>query len=101
MISPSSSIPTARVQLGHYVENHGELYICVDSRVLLEEEEQEKKAKGELEDEQVERAEEEVEGDGEDLLSTQEDNTHEQYKGKKREVLEQVRQLVITKCDRY
>ena len=80
VISPSSSIPTARVQLGHYAENHGEHYMCEDSRVLLEEEEQEKKAKGELEDEQEERAEEEVEDDGVDLLSTQEDNTHEQYK---------------------
>ena len=106
VISPSSSIPTARVQLGHYAENHGEHYICVDGRVLLEEEQQEKKANGEVEeveddeqeeraeeevedDEQDERAEEEVEDDGEDLLSTQEDDTHGQYMGKEREVLEQ------------
>ena len=41
-----------------------------------------------------------MEGDGANLLSTQEDNTHDQYTGKEREVLEQVRQLVITKCDR-
>ena len=90
VISPSSSIPTARVQLGHYAENHGEHYICVDGRVLLEEEQQEKKANGEVEevedDEQDERAEEEVEDDGEDLLSTQEDDTHGQYMGKEREV---------------
>lgn len=77
VISPSSSIPTARVQLGHYAENHGEHYICVDGRVLLEEEEQE------------ERAEEEVEDDGADLLSTQEDYAHGQYMGKEREVPEQ------------
>ena len=66
---------------------------------------QKKKAKGEVEkvenDEQEERAEEEVEGDGADLLSTQKDNTHDQYIGKEREVLEQVRQLVITKCESY
>ena len=90
VISPSSSIPTARVQLGHYAENHGEHYICVDGRVLLEEEQQEKKANGEVEevedDEQDERAEEEVEDDGEDSLSTQEDDTHGQYMGKEREV---------------
>ena len=47
MISPFSSIPTARVQLGRYAENHGEHYICVEGRVLLEEEEQEKKAEKE------------------------------------------------------
>ena len=88
-ISPSSSITTARVRLGHYAENHGEHYICVDGRVLLEEEEQGKKANGEVEDdEQEERAEEEVEGEGTDLLSTQEDNTYYQYMGKEREVLE-------------
>ena len=52
-------------------------------------------------DEQEERAEEDVEGDGANLLSTQEDNTHDQYTGKEREVLEQVRQLVITKCESY
>ena len=40
------------------------------------------------EDEQENRAEEEVE-DGAALLSTQEDNTHGQYIGKEREVLEQ------------
>ena len=93
VISPASSIPTARGQLGHYAENHGEHYICVDGRVLLEEEEQEKKANGEVEevedDEQDERAEEEVEDDSEDLFSTQEDDTHGQYMGKEREVLEQ------------
>ena len=64
-----------------------------DGRVLLEEEQQEKKENGEVEevedDEQEERAEEEVEDDGEDLLSTQEDDTHGQYMGKEREVLEQ------------
>ena len=91
VISPSSSIPTARIQLGHYAENHGEHDICVDGRVLLQEE-QDKKANGEVEevedDEQKERAEEEVEDDGADLLSTQEDNTHGQYMGKEREVLE-------------
>ena len=93
VISPSSSIHTARVQLGHYAENHGEHYICVDGRVLLEEEEQEKKTNGEVEkvedDEQEERAEEEVEDDGADLLSTQEDYAHGQYMGKEREVPEQ------------
>ena len=52
-------------------------------------------------DEQEERAEEEVEDDGADLLSTQEDSTHDQCIGKEREVLEQVRQLVITKCESY
>ena len=52
VISPSSSIPTAtaRLQLGHYAENRGGHYICVDGRVLLEGEEQEKKGKGELEE---------------------------------------------------
>ena len=40
------------------------------------------------EDEQENRAEEEVE-DGAALLSIQEDNTHGQYIGKEREVLEQ------------
>ena len=80
MISPSSSIPTARVQLGHYAENHGEHYICVDGRVLSSEEGQE------------ERTEEKVEcnlsADGGELLSTQEDDTDAQYKEKEREVLE-------------
>ena len=90
VISPSSSIPTARVQLEHYAENHGEYYICMEGRVLLEEEQQEKKANGEVEDdEQEETAEEEVEDDGADLLSTKEDNTYGQYMGKEREVLEQ------------
>ena len=51
--------------------------------MLLEEEEEKVK-----DDEQGKRAEEEVE-DGADLLSTQEDNTHYQYLGKEREVLEQ------------
>ena len=27
VISPSSSIPTARVQLGYYADNHGEHYV--------------------------------------------------------------------------
>ena len=67
VISPSSSIPTARVQLGHYAENHGEHYICVDGRVLSYEEGQE------------ERKEEKVEcnlsADGGELLSTHEDDT--------------------------
>ena len=62
VISPSSSIPTARVQLGHYAENHGEHYICVDGKMLLTKEEEEVKN-----DEQEKRAEEEVE-DGADLL---------------------------------
>ena len=35
VISPSSYIPTARVQLGQYAENHVEHYICVDGKVLL------------------------------------------------------------------
>ena len=35
MISPYSSIPTARVQVGQYTENDGEDYTCVDGRVLL------------------------------------------------------------------
>ena len=97
VISPFSSIPTARVQLGHYAENHGEHYICVEGRVLLEEEKQEKKAEKELkmeDDAQEERAEEEVkemEDNGADLLSTQEDNTaHSQYIPTEREVLEQI-----------
>ena len=51
--------------------------------MLLEEEEEKVK-----DDEQEKRAEEEVE-DGADLLSTQEDNTHGQYLGREREVLEQ------------
>ena len=87
VISPFSSIPTARVQLGHYAENHGEHYICVEGRMLLEEEEQEKKAEKEVEqmedDAQEERAKEEVkemEDNGADLLSTLEDNTgHSQH----------------------
>ena len=62
----------ARVQLGHYAENHGEHYICVDGRVLSSEEGQE------------ERIEEKVEcnlsADGGELLSTQEDDTDAQYK---------------------
>ena len=58
VISPSSSISTARVQLGHYAENHGEHYICVESTVLLEEEEEEVK-----DYEQEKSAEEEVEDD--------------------------------------
>ena len=98
VISPFSSIPTARVQLGHYAENHGEHYICVEGRVLLEEEKQEKKAEKEVEqtedDAQEERAEEEVkemEDNGADLLSTQEDNTaHSQYIPTEPEVLEQI-----------
>ena len=43
VISPSFSTPTARVQLGHYAENHGEHYICVEGRVLPSEEEQEQR----------------------------------------------------------
>ena len=58
VISPSSSLPTARVQLGHYAENHGEHHICVESTVLLEEEEEEVK-----DYEQEKSAEEEVEDD--------------------------------------
>lgn len=83
VISPSSSIPTARVQLGHYAENPGEHCICMDGRVLLE-----RKEEGVKDDEQEKRAEEEGE-DGADLLSTQEDNTYGQYIGNEREVLEQ------------
>ena len=97
MISPFSSIPTARVQLEHYAENHGEHYICVEGRVLLEEEEQEKKAEKEVEqmedDAQEERAEEEVkemEDNGADLLSTQDNTAHSQYIPTEREVLEQI-----------
>ena len=97
MISPFSSIPTARVQLEHYAENHREHYICVEGRVLLEEEEQEKKAEKEVEqmedDAQEERAEEEVkemEDNGADLLSTQDNTAHSQYIPTEREVLEQI-----------
>ena len=66
VISPSSSIPTARVQLGHYAENHGEHYICVDGRVLSYEEGQE---------ERKEENECNLSADGGELLSTQEDDT--------------------------
>ena len=62
-ISPSSSIPTARVQLGNYAENNREDYKCVEGRVLLEEEEEEEVK----DDEQEKRAKEEVQ-DGADLL---------------------------------
>ena len=34
LISPSASIPYARVQLGHYAEQHGEHYICVEGGTL-------------------------------------------------------------------
>ena len=80
VISPSSSIPTVRVQLGHYAENHAEHYICtcVDGRVLLKdkEEQEEKEVKEVKDDKQEERAEEEVEDDGVDLLSTPRRITH-------------------------
>ena len=83
VISPFSSIPTARVQLWHYEETHGEHYICVEGRMLLEQEEQEKNVEKEVEqmedDTQEERAEEEVkemEDNGADLLSTQEITQH-------------------------
>ena len=39
LISPSASIPYARVQLGHYAEQHGEHYICVEGGTLVAEEE--------------------------------------------------------------
>ena len=39
LISPSASIPYARVQLGHYAEKHGEHYICVEGGTLVSEEE--------------------------------------------------------------
>ena len=39
LISPSASIPYARVQLGHYAEQHGEHYICVEGGTLVSEEE--------------------------------------------------------------
>ena len=39
LISPSASIPYARVQLGHYAEQHGEHYICVEDGTLVSEEE--------------------------------------------------------------
>ena len=41
------------------------------------------------------------EDDGADLLYTQEDSTRDQYIGNEQEVLQHVRQLVITKCDSY
>ena len=84
VISPSFSIPTARVKLGHYAENHGEHYICVDGRVLLEEEEEqedqeERTAEEEEDEEQQKRAAEEEE----------DDSAPGHYMGKEREVLEQ------------
>lgn len=39
LISPSASILYARVQLGHYAEQHGEHYICVEGGTLVSEEE--------------------------------------------------------------
>ncbi|CAH3125701.1 unnamed protein product [Porites lobata] len=39
LISPSASIPYARVQLGHYAKQHGEHYICVEGGTLVSEEE--------------------------------------------------------------
>ena len=39
LISSSASIPYARVQLGHYAEQHGEHYICVEGWTLVSEEE--------------------------------------------------------------
>ena len=38
-ISPSASIPYARVQLGHYAEQHGKHYICVRGGTLVSEKE--------------------------------------------------------------
>ena len=90
VISPSSSIPTARVQLGHYAENHGEHYICVEGRVLLEEEELVKKTNGEVEevedDEQEERAEEEVEDDEQDERAEEEVEDDDQEERAEEEV---------------
>ena len=34
LISPFPSIPYTRVQLGHYAEQHGEHYICVEGGTL-------------------------------------------------------------------
>lgn len=34
VISPTHSQPFAIVQLGHYAENHGEHYICVEGLIL-------------------------------------------------------------------
>ena len=51
--------------------------------MLLEEE------KVEVKDDEQEKGREEEMADGADLLSAQEDNTHGQYIGKEREVLEQ------------
>ena len=39
LISSSASIPYARVHLGHYAEQHGEHYICVEGGTLVSEEE--------------------------------------------------------------
>ena len=39
LISPSASIPFARVQLEHYAEQHGEHYICVEGWTLVSEKE--------------------------------------------------------------
>ena len=39
LISPSASILYGRVQLGHYAEQHGEHYICVEGGTLVSEEE--------------------------------------------------------------
>ena len=39
LISPPASIPYARVQLGHYAEQHGEHDICVEGGTLVSEEE--------------------------------------------------------------
>ena len=38
LISPSASIPYARVQLRHYAEQHGEHYICVEGGTSVSEE---------------------------------------------------------------
>ena len=77
VISPSSSIPTARVQLGD---------LCREPRRTLRMYGRQSVAGGERRT--GERADEEVK-DGADLLSIQEDNTYGQYIGKEREVLEQ------------
>ena len=39
LISPSTGITYARVQLGHSLEQHGEHYICVAGGTLVSEEE--------------------------------------------------------------
>ena len=90
-MSPSSSITTARVHLGHYaVGNHGEHLICVDSAVVLEEEEEEGK-----DNEQDKRAEKEVEDDEQGNRAEEEGEDDEQ--GKRTEGLIHVTKQRYTK----